>query len=89
MEDSPATIESPGRTFPIAFSLPVTEAARTLGAHYDDSSSHTAPYLQLTAFVLGLNRHVPLPVYRSGAVGRRGWQDVIGMVQYAKKSGVA
>lgn len=83
------TIESLGLTFPVAYGLPVIETARTLGAYYDDSPSHTAPYLQSTAFVLGPNRQVLLSVYSSGAIGRLGWQDVIGMVQYAKKSGAA
>lgn len=85
-EHSADTVESLGLTFPVAFGLPVTETARLLGAFYDDAHADTAPYLQSTGFVLGPDRRVLLALYSTGAIGRLGWQDVLGMVQYAKKA---
>ena len=88
-EHAASTVESLGLTFPVAYGLPVTETARAVGAFYDDAPSHTAPYLQSTGFVLGPDRRILLAVYSSGAIGRLGWQDVIGMVEYAKRTGAA
>ncbi len=86
---SASTSESLGLTFPVAHGLPVVETAQTLGAYYGAALAHTAPYLQSTGFVLGPDRRILVAVYSSGAIGRLGWQDVVGMVQYAKKSGAA
>ena len=81
-----STVESLGLTFPVAHGLPVVETARTIGGYYDATPRGQAPYLQSTGFVLGPDRRILLAVYSSGAIGRLGWQDVIGMVEYAQKS---
>ncbi len=86
---SASMAESLGLTFPVAHGLPVVETARTLGAYYEAAPTHTAPYLQSTGFVLGPDRRILLALYSSGAIGRLSWQDVLGMVQYAKKTGAA
>jgi len=88
-EHSMSTIQALGLTFPVAHGLPVIETARATGAFYDDAPAHTAPYLQSAGFVLGPDRRILLAVYSTGAIGRLSWQDVIGMVKYAKKAGVA
>lgn len=88
-QHSVSMIESLGLTFPVAHGLPVIETARATGAFYDDAPAHAAPYLQSTGFVLGPDRRILLAVYSTGAIGRLSWQDVIGMVNYAKKAGVA
>ena len=85
-ECSAGTVASLGLTFPVAYGLPVTETARAFGAFYDGAPTHTAPYLQSTGFVLGPDRRILLALYSTGAIGRLGWQDVLGMVQYAKKA---
>lgn len=84
-----STVESHGLTFPVAHGLKVEETARTLGAFYEPAPAHTAPYLQSTGFVLGPDRRILVSVYSSGAIGRLGWQDVLGMVEYARKSGAS
>ncbi len=78
------TIASNGLTFPVAHSLPIIETAQTIGAFYDAAPQHTSPFLHATGFVLGPDRRIMVAVYSSGAIGRLGWQDVLGMVRYAK-----
>ncbi len=88
-EQSAGTIQSLGLTYPIAHGLPVIETAQATGAFYDGESTHRAPYLQSTGFILGPDRRILLAVYSSGAMGRLGWQDVIAMVKYAQKKAAA
>lgn len=85
-QHSVSMIESLGLTFPVAHGLPVIETARVTGAFYDAGAKHSAPYLQSTGFVLGPDRRILLAVYSTGAIGRLIWQDVIGMVKYARKT---
>ena len=73
-----------GAMFPIAYGVPVKETAETIGAFYNASPTHTAPYLQSTNFILGPDGKVVVSVYSSGAIGRLMWQDVLSYVQHLK-----
>ncbi len=73
-------------TFPVAYGASVERVAKLLGTFYDAAPAHTAPYLQSTGFVLAPGGKVLTSVYSSGAIGRLVWQDVLGLVQYVKKS---
>jgi peroxiredoxin len=86
LEKAKETQESTGATFPIAYGLQVAETAATIGAFYDPSPAHTAPYIQSTGFVLAPDGKIVVSVYSSGAIGRLVWQDVLGLVQYVKSA---
>ncbi len=87
---SAATIESLGLTFLVAHSLPLTTTAQAIGAFtgapQGEYAADRPPYLQSTGFLVGPDRRVLVSVYSSGAIGRLGWQDVLGMVRYAKQA---
>jgi peroxiredoxin len=86
LENARKTQASTGATFPIAYGLPVKETAAAIGAFYDAAPTHTAPYLQATGFVIAPGGSIVVSVYSSGAIGRLVWQDVLGLVQYAKSA---
>lgn len=76
--------KSTGATFPIAYDLRADETAEAIGAFYDAAPVHMASYIQSTGFLLSPEGKVVVSVYSSGAIGRLGWQDVLGLVQYFK-----
>ena len=84
LEKAKETAQQTGATFPIAYDLSVEDFAKATGAFYDEKPAHTAPYLQATGFVINPSGKVVLSVYSSGAIGRLGWQDVVGLVRYLK-----
>lgn len=84
LEKASETRQQTGAQFPIAYNLPVEETAKAIGAFYDENPAHTAPYIQATGFVINPSGKVILSVYSSGAIGRLGWQDVLGLVKYLK-----
>jgi peroxiredoxin len=86
LEKAKETQASTGATFPIAYGLPVKETAVAIGAFYDPAPTHTAPYIQSTGFVLAPGGKIVVSVYSSGAIGRLVWQDVLGLVRYAKSA---
>ena len=75
-----------GATFPIAYGLPAKDTAEVIGAFYDATPAHTAPYIHSTGFVLAPDGKVVVSVYSSSAIGRLAWQDVLGLVQYIKNA---
>ena len=84
LEVARAMVDELGLTFPVGHSARVEQVAAALGAFYDPAPAHVAPHLQATGFVLGPGHRVITSVYSSGAIGRLGWQDVLGLVQYVK-----
>lgn len=86
---SAATVQSLGVTFPVAHSLPLLTTARAIGAFTGGNPGERAadrpPYLQSTGFLVGPDRRVLVSVSSSGAIGRLGWQDVLGLVRYVKQ----
>ena len=86
LEKARETQASTGATFPIAYGLPVKETAAVIGAFYDPTPAHTAPYIQSTGFVLGPEGRIVVSVYSSGAIGRLVWQDVLGLVRHVKSA---
>jgi peroxiredoxin len=86
LEQARETQASTGATFPIAYGLPAKETAAVIGAFYDPTPAHTAPYIQSTGFVLGPDGRIVVSVYSSGAIGRLVWQDVLGVVRYVKSA---
>ena len=89
LEHAKETQANTGATFPIAYGLPVKETAAAIGAFYDPAPTHTAPYIQSTGFVLAPGGKILVSVYSSGAIGRLAWQDVLGLVRYAKSAAAA
>ena len=65
----------------MAFGLPLKETAATLGAFYEERRN----ILHATGFVLRPDRTIAVAQYSSGPIGRLVWQDVVGLVQFAKK----
>jgi len=84
LEDAQKTQKETGAEFPIAYGLPVEETAKTIGAFYDANPADKALYIQATGFVLNPDGKVMVSVYSSGAIGRLGWQDVLGLVKHLK-----
>jgi len=84
LDKAKETQKETGATFPIAYGVLVKETAETVGAFYNATPTHTAPYLQSTGFILGPDGKVVVSVYSSGAIGRLAWQDVLALVQHAK-----
>ncbi len=76
------TVEKHSLTYPVAYGLPVKETAAALGAFYEEKRG----ILQSTGFVVKPDRTISVSQYSSGPIGRLVWQDVIGLVQFYKKS---
>jgi peroxiredoxin len=83
-EDAAALVAKHGLLFPVAYGASVHGVAEALGGYYDPHPADRPPYLQSAGFVLGPGGAVLTAVYSSGAIGRLGWQDVLGFVQYLK-----
>jgi len=58
------------------------ETAAALGAFYEERRN----ILQSTGFVVKPDRTIVVSQYSSGPIGRLIWQDVLGLVQFYKKS---
>ena len=84
LDKAQETQKEAGAMFPIAYGVPVKETAEIIGAFYDATPTHTAPYLQSTNFILGPDGKVVVSVYSSGAIGRLMWQDVLAFVPHLK-----
>ena len=69
-------------TFPLGYGLPLKETAAALGAFYEERRN----ILQSTGFVVRPDRTIVVSQYSSGPIGRLIWQDVLGLVQFYKKS---
>ena len=70
--------------FAVGYGASVDAVADALGVYYEPRPAHVAPHLQSAGFVLGPGGKVLNALYSSGAIGRLGWQDVLGLVQYIK-----
>ena len=81
-EKAAETVEKLSLTFPVGYGLPVAETARRLGAFYETRRG----ILQATGFVVKPDRTIAVAQYSSGPIGRLVWQDVLGLVQFAKKT---
>ncbi len=81
LEKATETVKEHDMTFPVAYSLPLKEAAATLGAFYEERRG----FLQATGFVVKPDRTIAVAQYSSGPIGRLVWQDVLGLVQFYKK----
>jgi peroxiredoxin len=80
-EKATETVQEHSLGFPVAFGLPLKETAATLGAFYEERRN----ILHATGFVLRPDRTIAVAQYSSGPIGRLVWQDVVGLVQFAKK----
>jgi peroxiredoxin len=69
-------------TFPVGFGLPLKQTARDLGSFYDAQRG----VLHATGFVVKPDRRIAVAQYSSGPIGRLVWQDVLGLVQFYKRS---
>jgi peroxiredoxin len=75
------TVRTQGLTFPVGYGLDLKKTAATLGAFYEERRG----ILQSTGYVLKPDRTIAVAQYSSGPIGRLVWQDVLGLVQHAKK----
>ena len=80
-EKAAETIEKLSLTFPVGYGLPLAETAGRLGAFYETRRG----ILHATGFVVKPDRTIAVAQYSSGSIGRLVWQDVLGLVQFAKK----
>ncbi len=76
-----ATVEDYGIEFPVAYGLEPDRLAQTIGVYLGGE----AEFVQATGFVLRPGGEVELAVYSSGAVGRLVADDVLGLIEYARK----
>ena len=81
VEKATETVKEQGLTFPVGYGLPVKDTAATLGAFYEERRG----ILHATGFVLRPDHTIAVAQYSSGPIGRLVWQDVLGLVQFAKK----
>jgi peroxiredoxin len=75
------TVEKLSLNFPVGYGLPVAKTAKHLGAFYETRRG----ILQATGFVVKPDRTIAVAQYSSGPIGRLVWQDILGLVQFAKK----
>lgn len=76
------TVREHGLTFPVGHGLALEATARTLGSFIDPARG----VLQATGFVVKPDRTIAVAQYSSGPIGRLVWQDVVGLVQFYRKS---
>ena len=81
-EKAKETVGEQALTFPIGYGLPLKETAAALGAFYEERRN----ILQSTGFVLRPDKTIAVSQYSSGPIGRLVWQDVLGLIQFYKKS---
>ena len=83
-EKAAETVEKLSLTFPVGYGLPLVETAKRLGAFYEMRRA----ILHATGFVVKPDRTIAVAQYSSGPIGRLVWQDILGLVQFAKKPAV-
>jgi peroxiredoxin len=81
-EKAAETAEKLSLTFPVGYDLPLAETAGRLGAFYEARRG----ILQATGFVVKPDRTIAVAQYSSGPIGRLVWQDILGLVQFARKA---
>lgn len=81
LEKAAETVKEHSLTFPVGYGLPLKETAARFGAFYEERRS----VLHATGFVVKPDRTIAVAQYSSGPIGRLVWQDVLGLVQFAKK----
>ena len=74
-----------GLRFPVGHRADASAIADATGAFVNDDPL----FLQSTGFVLDPGGRVVVSVYSSGAIGRLVPQDVIGLIRYLRKQGLA
>ena len=82
LEKAKETVSEHSLTFPVGYGLALKETAAVLGAFYEERRH----ILQSTGFVVKPDRTIVVSQYSSGSIGRLIWQDVLGLVQFYKKS---
>ncbi len=82
LEKAKETVSEHSLTFPIGYGLPMKETAAALGAFYEERRN----ILQATGFVVKPDKTIAVSQYSSGPIGRLVWQDILGLVQFYKKS---
>ena len=82
LEKAKETVSEHALTFPIGYGLPLKETAAALGAFYEERRN----ILQSIGFVLRPDKTIAVSQYSSGPIGRLVWQDILGLVQFYKKS---
>jgi len=82
VEKAKETVSEHSLTFPIGYGMPLKETAAALGAFYEERRS----ILQSTGFVVRPEKTIAVSQYSSGPIGRLVWQDILGLVQFYKKS---
>lgn len=75
-------MEQHGIEFSVAYGLDPAAARDTLGTYLGADDA----FIQATGFVLGPGGRTTLAVYSSGAVGRLVAADVLGLIEYARRS---
>ncbi len=82
LEKAKETVSEHSLTLAIGYGLPLKETAAALGAFYEERRN----ILQATGFVLKPDTTIAVSQYSSGPIGRLVWQDILGLVQFYKKS---
>ena len=82
LEKAKETVTEHSLTFPVGYGLPMKEAAAALGAFYEERRN----ILQSTGFVIKPDKTIVVSQYSSGPIGRLVWQDILGLIQFYKKS---
>ena len=82
LEKATETAREHSLTFPLGYGLPLKETAAALGAFYEERRN----ILQATGFVTRPDKTIAVSQYSSGPIGRLVWQDVVGLVQFYKKT---
>ena len=85
--DAGETASSLGVTFPVGFGVDPAATAQTIGNYVSDGSDGHPVHAEATGFLLTPDGTVALAVYSSGAIGRLGAADTIGMLKYITKAG--
>ncbi|HSM15376.1 MAG TPA: redoxin domain-containing protein [Gemmatimonadales bacterium] len=75
------TVEELGIEFQVGYGLAPVDIEKTLGTYLGRGDA----FIQATGFVLSPKGRTALAVYSSGAVGRLVANDVLGLIDYAKK----
>jgi alkyl hydroperoxide reductase subunit AhpC len=81
VEKAQATVAELSLSFPVGCGLPLRETAAKLGAFYEERRG----ILHATGFVVKPDRTIAVAQYSSGPIGRLVWQDVLSVIQHAKK----
>ncbi len=82
-ENARKTIDECGLNFPMGFGLDMKSVSALTGCFYEDRRE----ILHSTGWVLRPDGRIMVGVYSSGPIGRLVWQDVVGLVQFARSQG--